>query len=149
MQTMAEADLQLAQVFEQLVRVMRRLSTAGDLTPPAAATLNRVATDGPRRLTDLAAGEGLSQPGMTQLVTRLERDGLVRRAPSDADGRVVLIEVTDAGRAVVSARRIQRADALGALLDCLGHDDRAAIRAAVPALGRLTSLAVDAAAASA
>lgn len=41
------------------------------------ATLDRLFT-ALRRLSDLAVREGVTQPAMTQLVSRLERDGLVR-----------------------------------------------------------------------
>ncbi|WP_026257119.1 MarR family winged helix-turn-helix transcriptional regulator [Actinopolymorpha alba] len=40
---------------------------------------------------------------VTSIVRRLERDGLVRRTPHPEDGRGVLAEVTDEGRAVVEA----------------------------------------------
>ena len=134
-------DLHLALVLEQLVRVVRRLATEGALSLPAATALARVVRDGPVRLTDLAAGEGVSQPGMTQLVTTLERSELVRRTTSPADGRVVLIEATADGERLIERRRTERAQALRDLLDRLHPADRAAVRGAVPALERLASLA--------
>jgi DNA-binding MarR family transcriptional regulator len=139
---MRPTDQALSSVLERLVRVVRRLATAGDLSLPAAAVLNRLVGEGPQRLTSLAAGEAVSQPGMTQLVTRLERDGLVRRTASDADGRVVLVEVTAAGEGVVARRRAERTAALRELLRRLDPADRAAIRAAMPALERLVDLAL-------
>jgi len=135
------ADHDLALVLERMVRLVRQLATAGDLGSSAAAVLSRLAREGPQRLTDLAAVEGLSQPGMTQLVSRLERDGLVRRTPSPADGRVVLVEVTGDGADLVARRRGERAVALTALLARLDPADRDAVRRALPALGRLTDLA--------
>jgi DNA-binding MarR family transcriptional regulator len=99
--------------------------------------LARLTRDGPQRLTDLAAGEGLSQPGMTQLIGRLERDGLVRRTASTADRRGVLVAVTGAGRALVERRRAERAAALHELLGRLDAEDQAAIAGALPALARL------------
>lgn len=134
------ADLSL--VLERLVRVVRRLATAGDLGPPAAATVARLVREGPTRLTDLAAGEGVSQPGMTQLVTRLERAGYVRRTASPTDGRVVLVEATAAGSDLVDRRRAQRCEAVDAMVAQLAPQDRAAVRAAAPALDRLADLAL-------
>ena len=139
---MQSADAQLTAVLERLVRMVRRLATAGDLSVPAAAVLTRLTREGPHRLTDLAAGEGVAQPGMTQLVTRLERDGLVRRTASADDGRVVLVQVTPAGEELVAQRRAQRTQALRRLLAQLDRADRDAIRAALPALDRLTDLAL-------
>lgn len=129
-------------MLERLVRVMRRLASAGDLSMPAAAVLSRLVREGPQRLTTLATGEGVAQPGMTQLVTRLERDGLVRRLASPEDGRVVLVEVTPAGKQLAEQRRSQRTQALRVLLGALDKADRAAVSAALPALDRLVELAL-------
>jgi DNA-binding MarR family transcriptional regulator len=59
---------------------------------------------GPRRITELAVEERLSQPGITLLVNRLEDRGWVQRTADPNDGRAVLVSLTVAG-----------ADALGAL----------------------------------
>jgi len=138
------ADVAAALAFEDVVRLTRRLATAGELSLPAAAVLARLVREGPQRLTDLAAGERLSQPGTTQLVTRLERDGLARRTPSPADGRVVLVDVTRAGRDLVERRRAERAASLHDLLALLDPEDRDAVHRAVPALTRLAELALSA-----
>lgn len=74
---------------------------------------------------------------VTSAVARLERDGLVRRIPSDRDRRTVLAEITPAGRRIVedgatalAAARFGLggldADALGAVVDALGQVRRAA-----------------------
>lgn len=136
----SSVDARLAAVFEQLVRMTRRLATSGELSLPAASVLARLAREGPQRLTELAGHEGVSQPGMTQLVSRLERDGYALRTPSPDDGRVVMVEVTAIGRAVVAQRREERASALREMLGRLEPADRRAIRAALPALNRLVSL---------
>src|SRR5213082_2128384 len=49
------------------------------------------------RMTDLAARALISRSGMTRRVTRLVDEGLVRRADTDADGRGVVVALTDAG----------------------------------------------------
>lgn len=134
-----EADL--AGVLEQLLRFMRQMATVGDLSMPAASLLARLVREGPRRLTELAVQERISQPGMTQLVTRLERDGLARRVQSRDDRRGVLVEATDAGRDLLNRRRAERAASLGRLLDQLDPADRAAVHNALPALTRLVELA--------
>jgi len=133
----APPGTELAVVLEQLVRLIRQLATAGDLSTAAASVLARIGRDGPQRLTELAKAEGITQPGMTQLVTRLERDGLVRRAASNDDRRGVLVEATAAGLELVGRRRAQRAEALQQLLLRLEPADQAAIHTALPALTRL------------
>lgn len=57
---------------------------------------------GALRMTDLADRTLSSRSGMTRRVDRLVEEGLVRRARSDADGRAVVIVLTDAGVARVT-----------------------------------------------
>src|SRR2546425_3219154 len=52
---------------------------------------------GELRMTDLAARALISRSGMTRRVARLVDEGLVRRADTDADGRGVMVVLTDAG----------------------------------------------------
>jgi DNA-binding MarR family transcriptional regulator len=78
---------------------------------------------------------------MTQLVGRLERDGLVRRVPDPHDGRGVLVEATDPGREVLARVETEYSAVLDALLDRLDEPDREAIGAALPALTRLAAAA--------
>ena len=54
---------------------------------------------GELRMTHLAARALISRSGMTRRVARLVDEGLVRRADTDADGRGVVIVLTDAGAA--------------------------------------------------
>lgn len=54
---------------------------------------------------------------VTNTVDRLERDGLVRRAPSDGDRRTVLAEITVEGRRVVVAAAGALAEANFGLAD--------------------------------
>jgi DNA-binding MarR family transcriptional regulator len=134
---MKTGEAALVTVLEEVTRLVRRLATFGDLSLTAAMVLARLDREGPVRLTELAVGEGLSQPGMTQLVKRLERDGLVRRQATADDRRGVLVAVTEAGSTLVASRRAERASALHRLMSRLDGDDRAAIAAALPALSRL------------
>jgi DNA-binding MarR family transcriptional regulator len=52
---------------------------------------------GELRMTELANRALISRSGMTRRVARLVEEGLVRRANADADGRAVVVALTDAG----------------------------------------------------
>jgi DNA-binding MarR family transcriptional regulator len=52
---------------------------------------------GKLRMTELATRALISRSGMTRRVARLVDEGLVRRADADADGRGVVVALTDAG----------------------------------------------------
>ena len=53
--------------------------------------------DGELRMTELANRALISRSGMTRRVARLVDEGLVRRADAGADGRAVVVALTDAG----------------------------------------------------
>jgi DNA-binding MarR family transcriptional regulator len=55
------------------------------------------------RLTVLAARAGLTHQAMGEVVTELERRGMVERVPDPSDGRARLVCLTPAGREVVRA----------------------------------------------
>ncbi len=69
------------------------------------STLATLELTGPRRITDLAANEGVTQPSMTALVTALERSGLVQRRSDTSDRRVALVTLTPDGVRFVRKRR--------------------------------------------
>lgn len=133
----------LATDLERIVGLFRSLSPASGLSMTAAATLASVERFGPQRLTLLAAREGVTQPAMTQLVSRLEDTGLVRRAASPEDGRVVLVVITDEGRATLARRRASRTERLAGTLAHLGPEHRDALANALPALDALVSIPRD------
>ncbi|HEY7719038.1 MAG TPA: MarR family transcriptional regulator [Pedococcus sp.] len=53
--------------------------------------------DGPKTAGALSTATGLRPAATTALIDRLSRRGLVRRLPSDADRRQVLVEMTEEG----------------------------------------------------
>jgi DNA-binding MarR family transcriptional regulator len=112
--------------------------------PPAVSsstitTLDRLATDGPLRVSELAALEAMTQPGVTMLVHRLVEAGYAERAADPTDRRAALVRITEAGRAVLTDRYVARGRALRARLDELSDEDQELLIAAVPAIERLVA----------
>jgi DNA-binding MarR family transcriptional regulator len=107
------------------------------LSRSAAATLARLNEDGPQRISALAHAESVSQPTMTCLVQRLERDAYVTREADPEDARATRITITGAGRDALDARAVARAEALNTRLAVLSTRERAAIDKALPALDAL------------
>ena len=138
--TITAEDAAIAAGFERFYELLRRLTPRSELSLTAASTLRRLERTGPSRLCELHAPEGVSQPAMTQLITRLEKEGLARRGSDPEDGRAVVVSITDAGREAVARRREGRTQALAALLEQLPTEDHAALVAALPALDRLSDL---------
>jgi DNA-binding MarR family transcriptional regulator len=128
-------------VVDQLEQLILRLGTLTarreGLSRTAAATLVRLADDGPRRLTELAVAEGVSQPSMSSLVARLVEQGLVARDPDPRDARAVLLRLTPDGNRLVAQRRADRAQRLDRALAELDPADVGRIADALPALTQL------------
>jgi DNA-binding MarR family transcriptional regulator len=123
----------------------RYLVDRDSLSASATLVLNRLDREGPMRLTALAEAEGSSQSGMTQLVQRMERQGLVERWSDPEDGRVSLVMIGAAGRELWAGRKEVRLERIADLLDGLSEDDRAALwlaaRVASRLLGEMRELA--------
>lgn len=118
----------------------RQLSSRGALSLTAATTLNTL-SEGPVRLTALAAAAGISQPSMSELVHRLQRQRLVTRITDPEDGRAALVGITTAGRALMHDRHLDRRDQIDELLTSLSPQDEVtltlAMHVALPLIRRL------------
>jgi DNA-binding MarR family transcriptional regulator len=75
--------------------------------------------DGRMRMCDLADSVLLSRSGLTRLVDRLEREGLVARGSCEHDARGAFAVITPAGRATLDGARPTHLDGVRRhFLDC-------------------------------
>lgn len=139
----SNASTELAQQMRDSIRtavqMTRLLEYPGDLSTPQVSVLNTLSSE-PVRIGDLAALGGVTQPGMSQLVSRLESAGLVERTRSDEDARVTLVEITDEGRNALDRVNRERNRVLGVHLERLSDEEVRRIR---DGLSPLSSLAQD------
>jgi DNA-binding MarR family transcriptional regulator len=111
-----------------------------DMGLTSLSTLSTLDRTGPRRVTDLAVAEGVTQPSMTVLVSGLERSGLVERRADLTDRRVALVVLTASGSDYLRARRRTGADEFARLIDKLPAGEYEALAAAITALEHLREL---------
>jgi DNA-binding MarR family transcriptional regulator len=102
-----------------------------------ARTLATLEREGPRPLTELAELEQVSQPSMSYLVARMELKGHVGRSADLGDRRVVIVSITDAGRAALGGLLQRRAKLLAEHLGQLPEGEVATLEAARPVLDHL------------
>jgi DNA-binding MarR family transcriptional regulator len=123
------------------ILVIRYVSNRAALGLTPSSVLDMCNRKGPVRVTALAAAAGVGQPSMTELVQRLERQGLVTRINDPRDGRVALVSITNAGRELLDDQRRDRRDRLAEMLGALPPEDEAtltlAMRVALPIIRRL------------
>jgi DNA-binding MarR family transcriptional regulator len=132
----------IAETLEQAAILMtRHLTARAALSVTGATALGTLNREGPVRLTALATAAGISQPSMTELVHRLERQGLAIRLIDPEDRRAALVDITNTGRALLDDRRRDRHDRLAELLTSLSPDDEATltlgVHVALPIIRRL------------
>ena len=73
---------------------------------------------------ELAESIGVEQPSMAQLLSRMERDGLIRRSPSPSDGRSSLVSLTDLATSRLEPGRAVLRDLDEAVCSVLTREDR-------------------------
>jgi DNA-binding MarR family transcriptional regulator len=112
--------------------LMRRLDT--DLERETGLSLadfdvlaQLAAAHGELRMTELADRALISRSGMTRRVARLVKEGLVRRADSDADGRGVVVALTEAGIARLAETAPVHARGVGELFVAQLDDQELAV----------------------
>jgi DNA-binding MarR family transcriptional regulator len=116
-----------------LVRLLIKQVRSPDISRTEMEVLS-ILTEGPRRIAELTALEGIAQPTMTLLVKRLEERGWVQREGLPDDGRVVMVSLTEAGRVAQQRFRAQFIAAMRIDLQELSDEQLEALTAATETL---------------
>ncbi|HEY3934575.1 MAG TPA: MarR family transcriptional regulator [Gemmatimonadales bacterium] len=115
-------------------RLEQALSPIGLSTSKLGVLTQLIEAGAPLPLSELAARLSCVRSNMTQLVDRLEADGLVRRVDDPADRRSVLAIVTRLGEDRQAAGAAELARVREAFAAALPRADRAAFARALAAL---------------
>lgn len=145
----AQDHARLAELFVQFMTktLQQRLvvglpeARAYDLTLAQAQALRFLYLHGTVYIGEIADGLDTSYPSATNMVTRLEEKGLVRRVSVPEDRRAVEVVLTDCGRALVEKLEEERRAGFHRILERMPAEERDALLAG---LRRFVSLAVDA-----
>jgi DNA-binding MarR family transcriptional regulator len=121
-----------------LGHLMRRLRAEHRFSLSQGAVLGRLDREGTKSIGDLAVAERVRPQSMTQTISDLEGDGLIARRPDPADGRRILVELTDQGRETLEADRRQREGWLArAIAEDLSAQEQRTLMQALALLRRL------------
>jgi DNA-binding MarR family transcriptional regulator len=136
----AQAAVRLAVAVKRLRSRMREESglTSAGLPVSQLSVVSRLMTGGPATAAALAAAEHVSHQAVTQSVAGLKAAGMVSAAPDPADGRKILISLTDAGRGMIESALSSRDEWLTrAIESAVSPGERAALDKAIDLLERL------------
>jgi DNA-binding MarR family transcriptional regulator len=124
-----------------LGHLVRRLRAEHRFSLSQGAVLGRLDREGFKSIGDLAGAERVRPQSMTQTISDLEAEGLVARRADPADGRRILVELTEQGRETLEADRREREGWLArAIAEDLSVQEQ---RLLADALRLLTRLAED------
>lgn len=113
-----------------------RVRTDQPVSRTEMAVLRAVLTRA-RRITELAAGEGVTQPAITRVVNRLAGNGWVGRDPDPEDGRAVMVTITPEGRALYETVRAEYRALLHEEMAALSEKDIETLDRAIDVLDEL------------
>lgn len=132
-----QATSTTSRLVPDLFRIARRLRRAGgpEHTDVAALLiLHRLAGQGPRRPSDLAADVGLDLSTVSRHLKGLGDTGLAARQPDPHDGRSYRVTLTEQGSRLLDEALARREDVVDRALAQWDPDDAAVLRGL---LGRL------------
>jgi MarR family transcriptional regulator, organic hydroperoxide resistance regulator len=90
---------------ERRLRARDRKCAKGELTQSHIRALFTIDKSGEATAGDLAKAAELSPASVSAMLDHLEEDGIVSRRRSDHDRRVVVVTLTDTGRAILDEKR--------------------------------------------
>jgi DNA-binding MarR family transcriptional regulator len=128
------------QVVEIVPLVMRIVAAELRQTEPAVIPAHLgvlfLLTQRPRNLSELAELQAVSLPTMSNTISKMAQAGWVTRTRASHDRRVLLIEITPAGEAILSKMGGYIIDKVAQILDPLSAEELDTLRAGLAILRR-------------
>ncbi len=138
MDTALDSTLLASELRLVLGHLVRRLRAEHRFSLSQGAVLGRLDREGTKSIGDLALAERVRPQSMTQTISDLEADGLIARRPDPADGRRILVELTELGLRTLQEDRRQREGWLAqAIADDLSAEEQRVLMQALALLRRL------------
>ena len=132
------ADLRLS--IGLLLRRLRQIPTGDELTLSESAALARLDRGGPASAAELARAEQISPQSIGATLGTLQARGLIAKAADPADGRRMILSLTEAGLEVLRHRRNRRTEELARALSAgFTPTELEQLAAAAPLLERLAN----------
>ena len=118
----------LVYLYTEGRRLTKEIARQHGLTGPQVTAIKMLEAFGDLSLTELSARMKAKNSTLTGIIDRMQRDGLVERARSDEDRRVVLIRLTPRGRDLAAAVPVASMEIFSHALQSLTNEERATLR---------------------
>lgn len=134
-----QLGLRILRITQVLTRQMQH-----EVLTPSQATILTLLEDGRAwRLSDLASATGVRPPSMTELISRMERQGWLSKMDTAHDRRGVAATITEEGRTLLHALNRRQIDLIAGRLALLSDEEKRLIEQALPVLDRLFGVPED------
>jgi DNA-binding MarR family transcriptional regulator len=126
--------MEKAQLVQQVIELQRKVNRMLRRQVPDAwmelsltlaqfKSLFFISNEGNTNVRKLAAALSVTSANVTGIVDRLVKQGLVTRRENPEDRRMLLLQVTDKGRALITDLRERQTSRLSEILDYMGPDE--------------------------
>jgi DNA-binding MarR family transcriptional regulator len=124
-----ELSALIIEFYEKLSSWEHDVVRGSSLTLPQMHTLEILGQHASLRMKELAAKMGVTTGTLTVTVDRLEKAGLVARAPNESDRRSFLVELTPRGREIFEDHHALHLDLTRQMAASLAGDETEAMAA--------------------
>jgi len=128
---------EVQKVVRQIMRRIR-LQTPDDISLSQASVITRLDVPGGLTNAELARAEGVKPQSMSSIVADLEAEGYIQRSPHPADGRRIVLSLTEAGRQVRQSRLAAKQQWLNSIIEQLSPQERQELQRGLDILNRIT-----------
>lgn len=118
-------------------RFFRHVKYTGPLTRSQANVLFKLTENRVWRVSDLALVEGVRVPSMTELIKKMQSQGLVDKTDSTDDLRGVEITITKEGRKLIKEHMVQDLHIIAERVATLSEEEKYILEKAIPVIARL------------
>jgi len=130
-----QLGLRIVRITQFLTRRMQQEV----LTPSQATVLSLLLDERAWRLSDLASANAVRPPSMTELISRMERQGWLRKMDTAYDRRGVAVMITDEGRTLIHALNRRQVDLIAVRLALHSDEEKPSVEKALAVLVKLFS----------
>jgi len=117
----------------------KQISSADNYSMTELETIGYLFRSGPLLPSELAGYTRITTQSMSQILSKLEGQGVIKRTPSREDKRKVFISLTHFGKKMVEKTRYDRDEWLKGLIEAsLTAKERELLEKALPVLSKLT-----------
>lgn len=136
-----ELSVQLRLFNSAFHKALRKeMAEASSYSMTEMETLFHIFKTGKTLPTDLATITRISTPSMSQILKKMEADGIIKRIPAEDDKRKVHVSLTTSGKELVENLRDSKDEYLKKLIpEKLSAKEIALLKNAIPVLNKLIS----------